>query len=305
MAVGLNYHDHIQEFGHEVPDHPILFIKPSTAVLEPGGTILLPPQSNQVDFEGELAVVIKQTAYQITVQAVPNYILGYTCFNDVTARDLQRIDGQWTRAKSFDTFAPIGPWITPELNPDSLQIITRVNGTIRQQSNTKHLVFPIYELVSFISHIMTLLPGDIIATGTPSGVGPLKPGDRVDIEIEGWNFNESRQESIEYVPGSIGNADLIGLRIILQIFKIFPPVTASLLNKFVLYISFPCLVFGSYNQQLLASYWKIPPLAFSIITIIFLLAYGWGKYGLRFSRQVVQACYRAAFGNTAFLGYPL
>jgi 2-keto-4-pentenoate hydratase/2-oxohepta-3-ene-1,7-dioic acid hydratase in catechol pathway len=185
VAVGLNYHDHIQEFGHEVPDHPILFIKPSTAVLEPGGTILLPPQSNQVDFEGELAVVIKQTAYQITVQAAPNYILGYTCFNDVTARDLQRIDGQWTRAKSFDTFAPIGPWITPELNPDSLQIITRVNGTIRQQSNTKHLVFPIYELVSFISHIMTLLPGDIIATGTPSGVGPLKPGDRVDIEIEG------------------------------------------------------------------------------------------------------------------------
>lgn len=138
-----------------------------------------------MDFEGELAVVIKQTAYQITVQAAPNYILGYTCFNDVTARDLQRIDGQWTRAKSFDTFAPIGPWITPELNPDSLQIITRVNGTIRQQSNTKHLVFPIYELVSFISHIMTLLPGDIIATGTPSGVGPLKPGDRVDIEIEG------------------------------------------------------------------------------------------------------------------------
>lgn len=185
VAVGLNYHDHIQEFGHEVPDHPILFIKPSTAVLEPGGTILLPTQSNQVDFEGELAVVIKQTAYQITVQAAPNYILGYTCFNDVTARDLQRIDGQWTRAKSFDTFAPIGPWITPELNPDSLQIITRVNGTIRQQSNTKHLVFPIYELVAYISQIMTLLPGDVIATGTPSGVGPLKPGDRVDIEIEG------------------------------------------------------------------------------------------------------------------------
>lgn len=185
VAVGLNYRDHIQEFGHEVPDHPILFIKPSTAVLEPGGTILLPPQSCQVDFEGELAVVIKHTAYQITASEAPDYILGYTCFNDVTARDLQRIDGQWTRAKSFDTFAPIGPWIVPDLNPDNLQIITTVNGIIRQQSNTKHLVFPIYQLVSYISHIMTLLPGDVIATGTPSGVGPLQPGDQVDIEIEG------------------------------------------------------------------------------------------------------------------------
>jgi 2-keto-4-pentenoate hydratase/2-oxohepta-3-ene-1,7-dioic acid hydratase in catechol pathway len=185
VAVGLNYRDHIQEFGHQVPDHPILFIKPSTAVLEPGGTILLPQQSNQVDFEGELAVVIKQTAYQITAQDAPNYILGYTCFNDVTARDLQSIDGQWTRAKSFDTFAPIGPWIVSKLNPNRLQILTRVNGTIRQQSNTKHLVFPINELVAYISQVMTLLPGDVIATGTPSGVGPLKPGDRVDVEIEG------------------------------------------------------------------------------------------------------------------------
>lgn len=185
VAVGLNYRDHIQEFGHEVPDHPILFIKPSTAVLEPGGIILLPPQSSQVDFEGELAIVIKHTAHQITDQEAPNYILGYTCFNDVTARDFQRIDGQWTRAKSFDTFAPMGPWIVPVVDPNHLQIVTRVNGTIRQQSNTKHLVFPIYELVSYISHIMTLLPGDVIATGTPSGVGPLIPGDRVDIEIEG------------------------------------------------------------------------------------------------------------------------
>ena len=195
VAVGLNYRDHIQEFGHQVPENPILFIKPSTTALETEGTIVLPPQSNQVDFEGELAIVIKQTAYHITVEEAPNYILGYTCFNDVTARDLQRIDGQWTRAKSFDTFAPLGPWIVPKINPNCLQIITRVNGIIRQQSNTKHLVFPIYELVSYISQIMTLLPGDVIATGTPSGVGPLYCGDRVDVEIEGIGIltNQARK----------------------------------------------------------------------------------------------------------------
>lgn len=184
IAVGLNYRDHIHEFGHPVPDHPILFLKPPTALIGPGDEIVLPRQSQQVDFEGELAVVIKKTAFQITREEAPGYILGYTCLNDVTARDLQKIDGQWTRAKSFDTFAPLGPWIVSGINPARLRIITRVNGIIRQQSETSQLLFSVNELVSFISRIMTLLPGDVIATGTPSGVGPLVPGDLVEVDID-------------------------------------------------------------------------------------------------------------------------
>ncbi len=184
IAVGLNYRDHIQEFGHEIPDNPILFIKPPTAVIGPEKEIILPHQSQQVDFEGELAVVIKKTARNLSPEYAPQYILGYTCFNDVTARDLQRKDGQWTRAKSFDTFAPIGPWIVTDVNPTHLHITTRVNGKKRQESDTSQLLFSVNHLVSFVSEIMTLLPGDVIATGTPSGVGPLSPGDVVEVEIE-------------------------------------------------------------------------------------------------------------------------
>ncbi|MEI6158094.1 MAG: fumarylacetoacetate hydrolase family protein, partial [Atribacterota bacterium] len=184
IAVGLNYRDHITEFGHEVPENPLLFIKPGTTVIGPEDTIILPPQSQHVDYEGELAVIIGKKARKITPEDAPRYILGLTCFNDVTARDLQRKDGQWTRAKSFDTFAPIGPWIVPGIDSSSLSITTRLNGQIKQRSNTSQLLFPVPTLVSFISQVMTLLPGDVIATGTPSGVGKISPGDVVEIEIQ-------------------------------------------------------------------------------------------------------------------------
>ncbi len=184
VAVGLNYRHHAQELEEQIPENPIIFLKPSTAVLDPGDFILLPSSSHQVDYEGELAVVIKKKVHKVKTSQVEEYILGYTCFNDVTARDLQKKDGQWTRAKSFNTFAPFGPWIETELDPGNLNIRTYVNGNKKQDSNTRELLFPVPLLVSFISEVMTLLPGDIIATGTPQGVGPLQPGDTVEVEIE-------------------------------------------------------------------------------------------------------------------------
>ncbi|MEN3187266.1 MAG: fumarylacetoacetate hydrolase family protein [Atribacterota bacterium] len=185
VAVGLNYQDHIAEFGHPVPENPIIFIKPSSSVIGPGDPIILPESSKQVDYEAELAVVIKKRARHVPKEEVPEYILGYTCFNDVTARDLQRKDGQWTRAKSFDTFSPLGPWIETDLDPHNATVQCYLNGDLRQCSNTCKLLFSAWELVSFISQVMTLLPGDVIATGTPSGVGPLHPGDVVEVKIEG------------------------------------------------------------------------------------------------------------------------
>lgn len=185
ICVGLNYKDHIEEMGDKIPEEPTLFIKPSTAVIGPDDYIILPEMSRRVDYEGELAVVIGRKAKNVSIEEAKNYILGYTIANDVTARDLQAKDGQWTRAKSFDTFLPIGPWIVTDLDPTSLNITTYVNGEVKQKSNTRHLIFNVPTLVSFISHIMTLNPGDVILTGTPSGVGPLKPGDVVTIEIEG------------------------------------------------------------------------------------------------------------------------
>jgi 2-keto-4-pentenoate hydratase/2-oxohepta-3-ene-1,7-dioic acid hydratase in catechol pathway len=184
VAVGLNYRDHAEEMGLAIPDEPILFLKPSTSVIGAGGAIVLPPQSARVDYEAELAIVISKSARNVSRTEAPDYILGYTCLNDVTARDLQSKDGQWTRAKSFDTFCPIGPWIETELDGSDLKIELYLNGVIKQKSRTSNLIFSPVELVEFISAIMTLSPGDVIATGTTSGVGPMGPGDTVEVRIE-------------------------------------------------------------------------------------------------------------------------
>ena len=186
ICVGLNYKDHAEEFGLPIPDEPILFMKPSTAVIGHEDVIELPSISKRIDYEGELAVVISKDCKNVSYEEAKDYILGYTCFNDVTARDLQQKDGQWTRSKSFDTFAPIGPYIAlnSSINPSNLKIETRLNGEVVQKSNTKNLIFDAFRLVEFVSSIMTLKKGDVIATGTPSGVGMLKDGDVVEIEIE-------------------------------------------------------------------------------------------------------------------------
>ena len=185
VALGLNYRDHAQEVKMPLPEEPLLFIKPSTSVIGPGEAIVYPKMSKRVDYEAELAVVIKKKAKAVAEEKAADYILGYTCLNDVTARDLQPKDGQWTKSKGFDTFAPIGPWIVTDIDPHHLDISSYLNGERRQHSNTKNLIFDPYQLVSFISRVMTLLPGDVIATGTPSGIGPMAIGDRVDIVIEG------------------------------------------------------------------------------------------------------------------------
>ena len=185
IAIGLNYLDHAKELKMEIPDHPLIFMKPSTAVIGSGDAIILPPQTKELNYEGELAVIIKDTAKNISKDDAQHFIAGYTCANDVTARDLQRIDGQWTRAKSFDTFCPLGPRIVSDIDPKNLSIITRVNGAVKQNSNTKNMIFDVFELVSFVSEIMTLLPGDVIITGTPPGVGAIEAGDVVEVEIEG------------------------------------------------------------------------------------------------------------------------
>ncbi|MBN1234641.1 MAG: fumarylacetoacetate hydrolase family protein [Methanotrichaceae archaeon] len=184
VCVGLNYVKHAQELKMPLPEEPILFLKPPSAVLAPGRQIIYPPSSQQVDYEGELAVVIGKRCRNIPAEEAEKHILGYTCFNDVTARDLQKRDGQWTRAKSFDTFAPFGPWIA-KIDPSNADIETRVNGNVVQKSNTSDLIFDVPKLVQFISGVMTLEPGDVIATGTPPGVGQLQKGDAVEVEIEG------------------------------------------------------------------------------------------------------------------------
>jgi len=186
VAVGRNYVEHAEEFGNEVPEQPLIFLKPPTTVIGPLQSIRVPRETNQIEHEAELAVVIGKVTRDIAIEDVGPHILGYTAANDVTARDLQRSDGQWTRAKGFDTFCPLGPAIDTELDPaEGLSILCRVNGDIRQSGSTSDMVFPVGELVSYISHIMTLLPGDVILTGTPSGVGPFDVGDRVEVEIEG------------------------------------------------------------------------------------------------------------------------
>lgn len=186
VAVGRNYVDHADEMGNEVPEYPMIFLKPPTAVIGPLQPIRVPADSENVHHEAELAVVVGKVARDVPIEDAGSYILGYTAANDVTARDLQRRDGQWTRAKGFDTFCPLGPAIDTDLDPlEGLQITCRVNGDLRQSGSTADLVFGVSELLSFISHIMTLLPGDVILTGTPAGVGPIEPGDKVEVEIEG------------------------------------------------------------------------------------------------------------------------
>jgi 2-keto-4-pentenoate hydratase/2-oxohepta-3-ene-1,7-dioic acid hydratase in catechol pathway len=186
IALGLNYRDHAQEMRMALPEEPLIFMKPATSVIGPEEAIVYPPQSRRVDYEAELAVVIGRRADKVSAAEAGGYILGYTCCNDVTARDLQKKDGQFTRSKSFNTFAPLGPWIETELtNSGEITVEAYVNGQRRQHSHTGNLVFGVPTLVSFISHIMTLLPGDVIATGTPSGVGALQPGDIVEIRLSG------------------------------------------------------------------------------------------------------------------------
>lgn len=184
LCVGLNYRRHAEEMGKEIPEEPLFFLKPPTAVVGPDEPIVLPPESHEVHHEGELAVVIGRTARRIAPADVGAHILGYTLLNDVTARDIQRRENKYTRAKGYDTFAPLGPTIVPGLDPAALRISTRVNGELRQESDCADLIFPVAELVSRASHIMTLLPGDILSTGTPSGVGPIEAGDTVEVSID-------------------------------------------------------------------------------------------------------------------------
>ncbi|WP_135611159.1 fumarylacetoacetate hydrolase family protein [Methanococcoides sp. AM1] len=187
ICIGLNYVDHAIELDMEIPTEPVIFMKPSSSMIGPGGKIVYPAMSHRVDYEAELAVVIGKRCRNISSEDAMDVIAGYTCFNDVTARDLQQKDGQWTRSKSFDTFAPFGPFIVPkeEFDPSDVNVSSFVNGEVRQSSSTSNLIFDIPHLIEFISGIMTLEIGDLIATGTPPGVGELQRGDIVEVKIEG------------------------------------------------------------------------------------------------------------------------
>lgn len=185
VGVGLNYRDHARETNTAIPSEPVIFVKPSTAVIGPGEAISLPPGVGRVDYEAELGVVIGRRAWRVPRARALDHVLGYTCVNDVTARDLQARGVQWSHCKGYDTFAPIGPSVAAGLDPSQLAVEAWVNGERRQASNTRELIFPIDVLIAHISSIMTLLPGDIISTGTPSGIGPLSPGDTVVVRVEG------------------------------------------------------------------------------------------------------------------------
>jgi 2-keto-4-pentenoate hydratase/2-oxohepta-3-ene-1,7-dioic acid hydratase in catechol pathway len=185
VAVGRNYAEHAHELGNEVPETPLLFLKPSTSVIGTGDVIRLPPDSAQVEHEAELAAVIGRPAKDVEREKALDHVLGYTAANDVTARDQQRADVQFTRAKGYDSFCPIGPWIETVLDPSDLRITASVNGELRQDGRTSQMVHDVASLIAFVSNIMTLLPGDVILTGTPAGVGPLRDADRVSIDIEG------------------------------------------------------------------------------------------------------------------------
>jgi 2-keto-4-pentenoate hydratase/2-oxohepta-3-ene-1,7-dioic acid hydratase in catechol pathway len=185
VAVGRNYADHAREMGGEPPAEPVLFLKPSTAVVGHGDQIAYPVKLTQrVDYEGELAVIIGRLCREVPAAQAAEVIFGYTCANDVTARDLQARDGQWTRAKGFDTFCPLGPWIETDADPADLQLTTEVNGEVRQQARTSQLLYDVPALVEYVSTVMTLLPGDVLLTGTPAGVGSLEEGDEVSVTIE-------------------------------------------------------------------------------------------------------------------------
>jgi 2-keto-4-pentenoate hydratase/2-oxohepta-3-ene-1,7-dioic acid hydratase in catechol pathway len=187
VAVGLNYVDHVKEGGRDrdVPDEPVIFMKPQSALIGNGETIQLPMDTENIHYEAELAVVIGKRARRVSEADAYDYVLGLTCGNDVSARILQAKDGQWTRAKGFDTFLPLGPAVTVGLRADDLAVQSRLNGEVRQSARTSQMIFSVPKLIAFISRVMTLDPGDVIITGTPAGVGPMKPGDTIEVEVEG------------------------------------------------------------------------------------------------------------------------
>lgn len=202
VALGLNYRDHAREMGQKIPDEPIIFMKPKTAVIGPGVDILYPAGgiTSRVDYEAELGIVIGKKARHVRAADAAGFILGCTCVNDVTARDLQAKDGQWTRAKSFDTFCPIGPCIETELDTKDLAVKAVLNGKTVQESSTRELIFAVPQIIEMVSRVMTLEPGDVIATGTPPGIGPLKPGDRITVSVEGVG-KLTNQVRMELLPG--------------------------------------------------------------------------------------------------------
>ncbi|ACY22425.1 5-carboxymethyl-2-hydroxymuconateDelta-isomerase [Gordonia bronchialis DSM 43247] len=185
ICIGKNYADHVKEMGGEAPDNPVIFIKPSTSIIGPEVPIVRPPSSERVDFEGELAVVIGRPCKDVKASAAKDVILGYTVANDVTARDQQKADGQWTRAKGYDSFCPLGPWIDTTFDPSDVQLVTELDGEVRQRSRTSLMLHDIGAIIEWISTVMTLLPGDVILTGTPEGVGPMVAGQRVSVTVEG------------------------------------------------------------------------------------------------------------------------
>ncbi|WP_456696325.1 fumarylacetoacetate hydrolase family protein [Aeromicrobium sp. P5_D10] len=185
VCVGKNYAAHAAEMGGSVPQEPLIFLKPNTSVIGPGEPIFYPEQSNDVHFEGELAVVIGRICRDISVEDAPKVIFGYTIANDVTARDLQAKDGQWARAKGFDTFCPLGPWIETDFDPSNVRVTTRLGDDVKQDGQTSDMVFDVPAIIAYVSSFMTLLPGDVILTGTPEGVGPMQVGDQVSVTVEG------------------------------------------------------------------------------------------------------------------------
>ena len=185
IGIGKNYADHAREMGGEAPAEPLMFLIPNTAVIGPGDPVVMPPQTSEVGYEGELAVVIGRLSKDLEPEDALAAVLGYTVANDVTARDLQRGDGQWARAKGFDTFCPLGPWIETDLDPADVRVQTFLNGDLKQDGTTRDLVFDVPTLIAHITSVMTLLPGDVILTGTPDGVGPMEVGDEVDVVVSG------------------------------------------------------------------------------------------------------------------------
>jgi 2-keto-4-pentenoate hydratase/2-oxohepta-3-ene-1,7-dioic acid hydratase in catechol pathway len=207
IGVGRNYFEHAREHGVDVPEIPIIFLKPPSSLIGPGDSIILPPQSQQVEHEAELAVVIGKTARWVDAINATEYILGYTIANDVTARDLQNRDAQWTRGKGFDSFCPLGPWIDTDLDPSDLMIQCRVNNELRQMASTHQMVFTINQIIAFVTSVMTLNPGDVILMGTPAGVGPLTPGDLVEINIENLGILRNPVIDGRNVAGNLVKSD--------------------------------------------------------------------------------------------------
>ena len=192
VCIGLNYRAHAAETGQELPKEPLMFLKPPTSVIGPGDDVVWAPGSQKIDYEAELAVVFKKTAKNVAAGAFRDYVLGYTCANDVSARDFQRGDGQWARAKGSDTFCPLGPWIETDLDPNDLRISGKLNGKVKQDSRTSDLVFNLDFLVSHLTKYFTMLPGDVLITGTPAGIGPMNPGDEYEVTIEGIGSLKNR-----------------------------------------------------------------------------------------------------------------